>query len=99
MKFDEIMAKGFALTPSKYIEFVDHDLDIDYAKEMARIQEEMRQILAAEKQSQKKLEEAFKGIGYEIETPNVVADYVYGYSLPPTVAAEAEQKFPYSMDE
>lgn len=99
VKFDEIAAKGFALTPSKYIEFVDHDLDIDYAKEMARIQDEMSQILAAEKQSQKKLEEAFKGIGYEIETRNTVVDYVYGNNLPPTMAAEAEQKFPCSMDE
>ena len=26
--------------PSKYIEFIDHDLDIDYDKEMQRIQKE-----------------------------------------------------------
>ena len=29
----EIESKGWALTPSKYIEFIDHDLDIDYEKE------------------------------------------------------------------
>ena len=45
----------------------DHDLDIDYPAEMARIQNEMKQIMAAEKQSQKMLEEAFRGIGYGIE--------------------------------
>lgn len=63
----EIESKGWALTPSKYIEFIDHDLEIDYEKEMARIQKEMKDILAAEKQSQKMLEDAFKGIGYGIE--------------------------------
>lgn len=67
VKFDEVAQKGYALTPSKYIEFIDHDLDIDYAKEMARIQSEMKDILAAEKKSQNMLIEAFKGIGYEIE--------------------------------
>lgn len=39
---DEISKKenNYALTPSKYIEFIDHDLEIDYEKEMARIQAE-----------------------------------------------------------
>lgn len=63
---EEIEQKGWALTPSKYIEFVDHDLDIDYDKEMERIQSEMKAILEQEKKSQKLLEEAFKGIGYGI---------------------------------
>ena len=63
----EIKKKGWALTPSKYIEFIDHDLDIDYPAEMARIQKEMKEVLAAEKQSQKMLEEAFGGIGYGID--------------------------------
>lgn len=62
----EIEQKGWALTPSKYIEFIDHDLDIDYPKEMARIQNEMKAIMEAEKKSQTMLEEAFKGIGYGI---------------------------------
>ncbi|MCQ2050291.1 MAG: type I restriction-modification system subunit M [Candidatus Saccharibacteria bacterium] len=67
VKFNEIKQKDFSLTPSKYIEFIDHDLDIDYAKEMARIQAEMKDILATEKKSQQMLENAFKGIGYGIE--------------------------------
>ena len=64
---NEIENKGWALTPSKYIEFIDHDLDIDYEKEMARIQAEMKEILCQEKKSQQMLEDAFKGIGYGIE--------------------------------
>ena len=63
----EIESKGWALTPSKYIEFIDHDLDIDYDKEMARIQAEMKDLLREEKESQKMLEDAFRGIGYGIE--------------------------------
>ena len=62
----EIAAQGYSLAPSKFIEFIDHDLDIDYAAEMARIQGEMREVLKAEKSSQAMLEAAFKGIGYEV---------------------------------
>lgn len=62
----EIEKQGWSLVPSKYIEFIDHDLDIDFHAEMSRIQQEMRDVLAQEKQSQKMLEDAFRGIGYEI---------------------------------
>ena len=62
-----IESKNYSLAPSKYIEFIDHDLEIDYQAEMARIQSEMRDILKSEKQSQNMLEEAFRGIGYGID--------------------------------
>lgn len=64
---DEIAEKGWTLVPSKYIEFVDHDLDIDYNKEMARIQTEMKDLMHCEKESQKLLVDAFKEIGYGID--------------------------------
>lgn len=64
---DEIRAQKYSLAPSKYIEFIDHDLDIDYETEMDRIQAEMREVMKAEKQSQAMLEEAFRGIGYGID--------------------------------
>ena len=64
---DEIENKGWALTPSKYIEFIDHDLEIDYEKEMARIQSEMKEIMKQEKKSQQMLEDAFRRIGYGID--------------------------------
>lgn len=57
----------WSLVPSKYIEFIDHDLNIDYPKEMTRIQKEMKDLLKEEKESQKQLEDAFKGIGYGID--------------------------------
>lgn len=63
----EIEEKGWALTPSKYIEFIDHDLEIDYEKEMKRIQLEMQELMKQEKNSHKMLEDAFRGIGYGID--------------------------------
>jgi len=67
VEISEIEEKGWALTPSKYIEFIDHDLEIDYEKEMTRIQTEMREIMKQEKKSQQMLEDAFRGIGYDID--------------------------------
>ena len=64
---NEIEKQGWSLVPSKYIEFIDHDLEIDYNAEMSRIQKEMREVLAQEKKTQKMLEDAFRGIGYGID--------------------------------
>jgi type I restriction enzyme M protein len=64
---EEIEQNNWTLVPSKYIEFIDHDLEIDYPKEIARIQQEMKALMQREKESQQMLEEAFRGIGYSIE--------------------------------
>ena len=63
---DEIEKHNWSLVPSDYIEFVDHDLDIDYDKEMTSIQKNMKEILKNEISSQNDLIAAFKGIGYDI---------------------------------
>ena len=63
----EIEKNGWSLIPSKYIEFIDHDLEIDFAAEMGRIRKEMSEVLVQEKQSQKMLVKAFKGIGYGLD--------------------------------
>lgn len=63
---DEIEKQGWSLVPSKYIEFIDHDLDLDFQTEMRRIQEEMKAVMRQEKESQTMLMEAFEGIGYGI---------------------------------
>ena len=62
-----IKKNGWTLVPSKYIEFIDHDLEIDYPNEIARIQQELKELMQREKESQRMLKEAFKGIGYGIE--------------------------------
>ena len=64
---DDIRAKDYSLAPSKYIEFIDRDLDINYEKEMARIQIEMKLLMESEELSQSMLKDAFRGIGYGID--------------------------------
>ena len=64
---EDIREKDYSLAPSKYIEFIDHDLDIDYPTEMSRIQSEMQDVMKREKRSQIMLEDAFRGIGYGID--------------------------------
>ncbi|MBO7501037.1 MAG: N-6 DNA methylase [Fibrobacterales bacterium] len=66
VNISEIEENGWSLVPSKYIEFIDHDLEIDFPAEMKRIRKEMQEVLKQEKKSQKMLEDAFKGIGYGI---------------------------------
>lgn len=64
---EDIRAKDYSLAPSKYIEFIDHDLDIDYEKEMSRIQAAMKLLMLSEEISQTMLKDAFRGIGYGID--------------------------------
>lgn len=64
---DVIRSMDYSLAPSKYIEFIDHDLEIDYVSEMERIQAEMIEVMRIEKSSQTMLEDAFRGIGYGID--------------------------------
>ncbi len=63
----KLQENDFSLVPSKYIEFIDGDLNIDYSKEMGRIQKDFKSILTQEKETQLKIIEAFKGLGYEIK--------------------------------
>ena len=64
--FEEVKSNDFSLVPSKYIEFVDADSNIDFDKEMKRIQSEFKTLIKEEKESQSELIEAFKVLGYEI---------------------------------
>ena len=63
----EIEKQNWSLVPSKYIRFIDHDLEIDFSAEMRRIQVEMKAVMLQEKESQAMLLEAFRGIGYGID--------------------------------
>lgn len=64
--FEEVKENDFSLVPSKYIEFVDADSNIDFDKEMKRIQSEFKTLIKEEKESQQELIEAFKVLGYEL---------------------------------
>ena len=64
--FEEIQANDFSLVPSKYIEFIDRDSEIDFDTEMKRIQKDFKTLLEEERKSQEQLINAFKTLGYEL---------------------------------
>lgn len=63
---DEIAANDYSLVPSRYIEFVDRDSQIDFDSEMQRIQRDVGEILAEETAAEQQLREAFEGLGYGV---------------------------------
>jgi len=65
--FDEMKAKDFSLVPSKYIEFVNRDENIDYDEKMAGLQTDFAKLLEEEEQSKTDLLKVFKELGYEIK--------------------------------
>jgi type I restriction enzyme M protein len=46
-KFDEVAKKDFSLVPSKYIEFVNRDENIDFDEKMQTLQSEFADLLKA----------------------------------------------------
>ena len=64
---DEIVAKDYSLVPSKYIEFVNRDENIDFEDKMKALQTEFSELLKAEAQSKNDLLTVFKELGYAIE--------------------------------
>ena len=65
--FDEVSAKDFSLVPSKYIEFVNRDENIDFDEKMQILQGEMSELLKAEEKSKKELLKVFRELGYDIK--------------------------------
>lgn len=65
--FDEVVAKDFSLVPSKYIEFINRDENIDFDEKMKDLQTVFSRLLKAEEQSKKDLLAVFKELGYEIK--------------------------------
>ena len=66
-KINEVIAKDFSLVPSKYIEFVNRDENIDFEDKMKGLQTEFSELLKAEAQSKNDLLTVFKELGYAIE--------------------------------
>ena len=65
--FEEVKEKGFTLVPSRYIEFVNRDENIDFDTKMKTLQGELKELLVAEEKSRADLLSVFKELGYEIE--------------------------------
>lgn len=64
---DEVAKKDFSLVPSKYIEFVNRDENIDFDEKMRGIQSEFSELLKAEEESKAQLLKVFSELGYEIK--------------------------------
>ncbi|AJI73483.1 hypothetical protein FTDG_00226 [Francisella tularensis subsp. novicida GA99-3548] len=64
---EEIRAKDYSLVPSKYIEFVNRDENIDFDEKMKNLQVEFSELLKQEEQSKQELLTVFKELGYEIK--------------------------------
>jgi type I restriction enzyme M protein len=65
--FDEVAKKDFSLVPSKYIEFVNRDENIDFEEKMTTLQSEFADLLKAESASKSDLLNVFKELGFEIK--------------------------------
>ena len=63
---EEIEKKDFSLVPSKYIEFINRDENIDFDTKMKALQSEFKELLKQEEQSKKDLLKVFKELGYEL---------------------------------
>lgn len=64
---EEIRAKEYSLVPSKYIEFINRDENVDFGSKMTALQSELSALLKEEAKSKSELLEVFKELGYEIE--------------------------------
>jgi type I restriction enzyme M protein len=64
---EDVIAKDFSLVPSKYIEFVNRDENIDFDDKMKVLQQDFSELLQAEAQSKNDLLTVFKELGYGIK--------------------------------
>ena len=64
---EEVRSKDYSLVPSKYIEFINRDENIDFDEKMTGLQADFTELLKAEEQSKKELLTVFKELGYEIK--------------------------------
>ena len=64
---EEVTKKDFSLVPSKYVEFINLDENVDFDEKMQKLQIEFTDLLKAEEDSKNDLLTVFKELGYEIK--------------------------------
>jgi type I restriction enzyme M protein len=64
---EDLRKKDYSLVPSKYIEFINRDENINFDEKMITLQSEFSDLLKDEAQSKTELLNVFKELGYEIE--------------------------------
>lgn len=63
---EEIRKKDYSLVPSKYIEFVNRDENIDYDTQMQTLQTELKDLFQQEEALKQEVANVFKSLGYEL---------------------------------
>ncbi|MGV0757273.1 N-6 DNA methylase [Empedobacter brevis] len=63
---EEIRKKDYSLVPSKYIEFVNRDENIDYNTQMQALQTELKDLFQQEEALKHEVANVFKSLGYEL---------------------------------
>ena len=63
----EVIKKDYTLVPSKYIEFINRDENIDFDTKMTTLKSEFKELLEEEQKSKEELLAVFKELGYEIK--------------------------------
>ena len=64
--FETIKDNNFSLVPSRYIEFVDRDTNIDYDATLKETSKAVGELLKAHESNTAKIKAAFEGLGYGI---------------------------------
>ena len=67
VSLEELKENGYSLVPSRYIEFVDRDSDIDYNTVLTETASTVSDLLKRQKQNDETLRNALKQLGYECE--------------------------------
>ena len=65
VRLDEIRSNGYSLAPSRYIEFIDRDKDIDYKKIISDAASKVSELIGRQQINQEELKKAFRELGYE----------------------------------
>ena len=63
--FDELESNAFSLIPSRYIEFVDRDTNIDYHQVLTETATTVSDLLKRQNKNDETLRNALKQLGYE----------------------------------
>lgn len=77
---DEIQGKGYSLVPSRYIEFIDRDTEIDYQSALSEMSDKFNALKKRWDANETELVNAFKILGYgknKLQHHNITTDTLF----------------------
>lgn len=66
-KYEEVVKKDYSLVPSKYIEFINRDENIDFDDQMTELSGELKSLFEQEEALKEEVGKIFESLGYSIE--------------------------------